>query len=417
MATHDYSLANQSGASFRTDLNNALAAIVSGNSSGASPSTTFAYMEWNDTSAGVKKIRNSNNTGWIELFQLDGTLTMESGATGTPGLAIRGDLNTGIWSSGADLLNFSTGGTERLELGAATVFNDTGADVDFRIEGSTAGNLFYVDAGNNRIGIRTNSPDVLLHLEAANTPSAVNNAIRITDSDANVQQDQVCGRIEFETADSSTAAGVNAQIDCIYSGTAAKGELQFRTGQAGSLVDTLRLEDNGDMKVGAGDLYFGTSGKGIVLGVTSNTAANTLDDFEEGTCTLSFADANSGGNTASSGTVTGLYTKTGQQVFVQFRFVNINTSGMTGGNNAYVQGLPFAGKASQDYRSAGTVWWQQITGGTDEESLTITTIQDSTTMAFVWSNSEGAGGGNVLVSQFDSGQADVMVSIVYTTDA
>ena len=90
---------------------------------------------------------------------------------------------------------------------------------------------------------------------------------------------------------------------------------------------------------------------------------------------------------------------------------------MTGGNNAYVQGLPFAGKASQDYRSAGTVWWQQVTGGTDEESLTITTIQDSTTMAFVWSNSNGGGGGNVEVSQFDTGQADVMASIVYTTDA
>ncbi len=419
MATHDYSLANQSGASFRTDLNNALSAIVTGNSSGSSPATTFAYMEWNDTSAGVKKIRNSNNTGWIELFQLDGTLTMESGATGTPGLAVRGDLNTGIWSSGSDLLNFSTGGTERLELGAATVFNDTGADVDFRIEGSTAGNLFYVDAGNNRIGIKTNSPDTLLHLEAENGASAsdVNNAIRITDTHGSAATDHICGRIEFETADSSTAAGVNSQIDCLYSGTAAKGELQFRTGQAGSLVDTLRLEDNGDIKVGAGDLYFGTSGKGIVLGVTSNTAANTLDDFEEGTCTLTFADATSGGNTASSGTITGLYTKTGQQVFVQFRFVNIATSGMTGGNNAYVQGLPFAGKASQDYRSAGTVWWQQVTGGTDEESLTITTIQDSTTMAFVWSNSNGGGGGNVEVSQFDTGQADVMASIVYTTDA
>ena len=182
MATHDYSLANQSGASFRTDLNNCLAAIVTGNESGSAPATTFAYMEWNDSSAGVKKIRNSNNTGWIELFQLDGTLTMESGATGTPGLAVRGDLNTGIWSSGTDLLNFSTGGVERLELGAATVFNETGADVDFRIEGSTAGTLFYVDAGNNRIGIKTNAPDVLFHLKAANTPSAVNNAIRITDS-------------------------------------------------------------------------------------------------------------------------------------------------------------------------------------------------------------------------------------------
>ena len=37
-------------------------------------------------------------------------------------------------------------------------FNDTGADVDFRIEGDTNANLFKVDAGNDRIGIGTSSP-------------------------------------------------------------------------------------------------------------------------------------------------------------------------------------------------------------------------------------------------------------------
>ena len=353
MATHDYSLANQSGSSFRTDLNNALAAIVSGNSSGSAPSTTFAYMEWNDTSNGVKKIRNSANTAWIQLFQLDGTLTMEAGATGTPGLAIRGDLNTGIWSSGTDLLNFSTGGTERLELGAATVFNETGADVDFRIEGSTAGNLFYVDAGNNRIGIKTNSPAVLFHLKAENDSTTdANNAIRITDSHTTAGANHVCGRIEFETADSSTAAGVNAQIDCLYSGTAAKGELQFRTGQAGSLVDTLRLEDTGDIKVGAGDLYFGTSGKGIVLGTTSNTDANTLDDYEEGTFTLLPADAASGGNTSST-TYVGYYIKIGKQVTVFARMLNIDSTGLTADNDVFIQGMPFTSGDSTNMEFVG----------------------------------------------------------------
>ena len=39
MANHDYVIANQSGAAFRTDLNNALAAIVSNNSSSSEPAT------------------------------------------------------------------------------------------------------------------------------------------------------------------------------------------------------------------------------------------------------------------------------------------------------------------------------------------------------------------------------------------
>lgn len=40
----------------------------------------------------------------------------------------------------------------------AFVFNESGADVDFRIEGDTAQNLFYTDAGNDRVGINTPAP-------------------------------------------------------------------------------------------------------------------------------------------------------------------------------------------------------------------------------------------------------------------
>ena len=39
MAQHDYNIANQTGANFRTDLNNALLAISSNNSGSSVPST------------------------------------------------------------------------------------------------------------------------------------------------------------------------------------------------------------------------------------------------------------------------------------------------------------------------------------------------------------------------------------------
>jgi hypothetical protein len=71
MSQHDYNLANQSGSSFRTDLNNALLAIVSGNS-GAEPSSKFAYMIWNDSSNNLRKIRNANNTDWVTIGTLTG---------------------------------------------------------------------------------------------------------------------------------------------------------------------------------------------------------------------------------------------------------------------------------------------------------------------------------------------------------
>lgn len=159
MATHDYIIANASGAAFRTDLNNALAAIVSNNSNSSEPATKYAYQWWADTSAAVMKLRNSANDGWIELFQLDGTLTVEDGSASTPGLAFRDDLNTGIFSSDPDTFHVATGGVERMKLGTTTIFNDGGNDVDFRIEGDNEASLFYVDAGNDNIGIGTSAPD------------------------------------------------------------------------------------------------------------------------------------------------------------------------------------------------------------------------------------------------------------------
>lgn len=70
MPQHDYNLANAAGATFRGDVNSALAAIVSNNSGGSAPSTLFAYMWWADTGTGLMKQRNAANDAWITLFPL-----------------------------------------------------------------------------------------------------------------------------------------------------------------------------------------------------------------------------------------------------------------------------------------------------------------------------------------------------------
>ena len=48
--------------------------------------------------------------------------------------------------------------------GGLFVFNNSSADLDFRIEGNGDPNLFFTDAGNDRIGIKTNSPSTELHV-------------------------------------------------------------------------------------------------------------------------------------------------------------------------------------------------------------------------------------------------------------
>ena len=75
MATHDYNIANQGFPAFRADLNDALAAIVSNNSSATAPSTTFAHMIWIDTAAdpSILKIRNADNDAWVSLMEINQT--------------------------------------------------------------------------------------------------------------------------------------------------------------------------------------------------------------------------------------------------------------------------------------------------------------------------------------------------------
>jgi hypothetical protein len=156
MATHDYVIANASGAAVRSDLNNALAAIVSNNSNATAPATTYAYMWWVDTTNGQLKQRNAANDDWIVIRELDGTLLMEDGTAAAPGLAFASNLNTGFFRPAADQLAIATNGVERVEFGTSeVVFNDGGNDIDFRIEGDTNASLFFVDASAEAVGIGT----------------------------------------------------------------------------------------------------------------------------------------------------------------------------------------------------------------------------------------------------------------------
>tara|TARA_R100001086_G_scaffold44335_1_gene19605 strand:+ start:8333 stop:9736 length:1404 start_codon:yes stop_codon:yes gene_type:complete len=162
MATHDYDLANQSGASFRSDLNNALQAILTNNSSASAPSVTAAYMFWADTNTGILKIRNSSNNGWVELLQLDGTLTLEDGSASTPALAFRDDLNTGIFSSEANKLDIACAGGTKLQVNISGIIisgtvTDNGAvhDGDVTFTGAAANIVF--DKSDNALEFADNA--------------------------------------------------------------------------------------------------------------------------------------------------------------------------------------------------------------------------------------------------------------------
>jgi hypothetical protein len=78
MATHDYVIDNQSAPSLRADLNSALQAIVTQNSSATAPTTTYADMIWYDSANNQIKKRNEANSAWVTLGTVDegaGTFT------------------------------------------------------------------------------------------------------------------------------------------------------------------------------------------------------------------------------------------------------------------------------------------------------------------------------------------------------
>lgn len=116
MAQHDYVIVNQSGASFRSDLNNALSAIATNNSGSSEPSTTYAYQFWADSNTGLLKQRNAANSAWITI----GTL-----ASTNLGLATAASPSfTGTATFAGDVL---LSGTGQLDLPAGTTAQRSGS--------------------------------------------------------------------------------------------------------------------------------------------------------------------------------------------------------------------------------------------------------------------------------------------------
>ena len=138
----------------RSDLNNALSAILSNNSNASSPSTTVAYMLWADTNNNNLKIRNSANDGWVELINLDGTIARDLTLTGaSANIFFDQSQNALEFADNAE----ATFGTSRDLVikhdGSNSIINDTGTgELQLQRAGST---ILTV----NSLGIEITDPD------------------------------------------------------------------------------------------------------------------------------------------------------------------------------------------------------------------------------------------------------------------
>lgn len=286
MATHDYIISNASGAAVRADLNNALAAIASNNSSATEPTTTYAYQWWADTGSSptVMKLRNAANSGWVTLFQLDGEWTVvpfENGTAAAPSIYFKDSgTDTGIYSPGTDQVAITTGGTQRatvdssgrLLVGTSTSISNVyvgGAAYQSPLQ--VIGNAAGYGNGLTSLNYSAGGYGATLTLGSSkNATVGVNGALASGDDLA------IINFVGNDGTNFRTGAYIIATADATVSTADVPTRLTFWTKQSGVAGPTERMRINNDGNVMIGKTASSLANAGVELAAAgSNITANS----------------------------------------------------------------------------------------------------------------------------------------------
>ena len=128
----NYTIENASGANVRIDLNAVFAAIQSSNSKSTDLATSqcVAGMPFLNTTSNILKIRNSSNNGFTEIGNINvanlgllpaggGTMTGQllgddAGNAAAPAFSFDTDTDLGLFRKSANVMGFSSSGTEQM---------------------------------------------------------------------------------------------------------------------------------------------------------------------------------------------------------------------------------------------------------------------------------------------------------------
>ena len=157
--------------------------------------------------------------------------------------------------------------------GGTFVFNESSADLDFRIEGNGDANVFFTDAGNDRIGIKTNSPstelDVVGGVKATGNVDFDGGSFTFNDSSASLD-------FRIETNTLTHAFFADGSADKIGFGTSSPTSALVTINQANSsgAVACLTLDqDDTDQEFIRFD---GTSASDQTKSITTDTSVGSL---------------------------------------------------------------------------------------------------------------------------------------------
>jgi hypothetical protein len=324
LSQHDLNIANQGFPAFRADLNDALVALGSTNSGATAPATTFANQLWYDTANNILKIRNEDNDAWISIATLDQTADSVS-AIGTKTLP-NGDV---------------VGSSDSQTLTNKTLTNPT-------INGLT-GNTAVINIGSGQV-YKDTSGNILLNTTTLPTALATNFRNLLIKGDSN-------GVITAASNDLLSSVG-------LYSGANSTDvpALLFQNGLRFGLTTDLGTGGFSEkMRTNTYGLGLGgaipSSGMGITFPATQSASSdvNTLDDYEEGTWTITVTTGTSGSVTASA--KTGAYTKVGRLVTISGYIDFSSVSSPVG----YLRlSLPFTSGSGVSFESAASFMFNSI---------------------------------------------------------
>ena len=159
----------------------------------------------------------------------------------------------------------------------------------------------------------------------------------------------------------------------------------------------------------------------ILDGVTANTTElNLLDGVTEltsyvsGDWTPEVADATTGGNVATTSSSVGRYVKVGNFVQVNMIITNINTTGLTGGNQIFVRNLPFTARDTTPTSFYLGVAQLYRTGASSSGTLWVPTLYDNqSVIRFQAVGDNSIFPDSLTVSELTSGEADFYVTLQY----
>jgi hypothetical protein len=200
--------------------------------------------------------------------------------------------------------------------------------------------------------------------------STTGGTITLENTDTGGAANDYFGKLIFKGNDSSSSAsGTRASVEGKVTGNFGSSQIDFLTASGGAsaariatLSPTgLDLAD-GDLSVASGHGISFASAAGGTYADASGMASELLDDYEEGTWTGTFRDAN-GHFSMNSSYQTGNYTRVGNIVTVTAYLIGASES-LTDSNSVKVDGLPYTAVS-------GNVGYQAITVGyLDSASIT-----------------------------------------------